>query len=232
MYTHTIHKMNTILPIHFIHPSNNTNDESEREAPDFLITFSDKKKNIIIDGVFAKITYSNSYFTMNGLYIHFHIYSKYFMTIPERGTSIGMEGFSKETTEEFRRKNIETHERKCLNDGAFAKHTSYITQTPADTPHTNYIQFDPTLYNNQSEITSICDIERHILHLYSATIRGVKTPTYCLQTQLCIGFIKIHTRGITLTSEPYRRPTVSQYIKISGVWETAQTYGITYKVFC
>jgi hypothetical protein len=33
------------------------------------IFFSDKKKNIIMDGVFSKILYSNEYFTMNGIYL-------------------------------------------------------------------------------------------------------------------------------------------------------------------
>ena len=35
----------------------------------YSIFFSDKKKNIIMDGVFSKILYSNQYFTMNGIYV-------------------------------------------------------------------------------------------------------------------------------------------------------------------
>jgi hypothetical protein len=43
---------------------------------DFNLTniyFLDKKTNIIMDGVFTKIVYSNSYMSMNGLYIYFPI---------------------------------------------------------------------------------------------------------------------------------------------------------------
>ena len=37
------------------------------------IYFTDKKKNIIVDGDFIKILYSNEFFEMNGLYILFHL---------------------------------------------------------------------------------------------------------------------------------------------------------------
>jgi hypothetical protein len=37
------------------------------------IFFSDKKRNIIMDGNFSKIVYSNEWFTMNGLYVLFPI---------------------------------------------------------------------------------------------------------------------------------------------------------------
>ena len=37
------------------------------------IYFLDKKRNIIMDGNFTKIIYSNDWFTMNGLYILFPI---------------------------------------------------------------------------------------------------------------------------------------------------------------
>jgi hypothetical protein len=37
------------------------------------IYFLDKKNNMIMDGVFTKIVYSNRYMTMNGLYIDFPI---------------------------------------------------------------------------------------------------------------------------------------------------------------
>jgi len=42
-----------------------------------FIFFTEKKKNIIIDGIFTKILYSTPYFTMTGLYIQFQICSKF-----------------------------------------------------------------------------------------------------------------------------------------------------------
>ena len=40
------------------------------------VFFSDKKKNIIMDGTFTKIQYSESFFTMNGIFVYFPVMGK------------------------------------------------------------------------------------------------------------------------------------------------------------
>jgi hypothetical protein len=236
-----------------------------------FIFFTEKKKNIIIDGIFTKILYSTPYFTMTGLYIQFQICSK----------------FSSDDI---------SNDNECLS-------------------HKTYMQFNPSVDKNKTQIESICEIETHILNVYSKTqlihhpvttpyatqkrgvsealvtqsvgVRGLsgdslpskdnaceagvsgwrpetptglsgdglpskdnKTPVYGLKTQLYSGCIRAFSIDKSITNNnnednvtssqempfvrtpTYTTPTLfTKYIKISGVWETDQAYGITYKVF-
>ena len=88
----------------------------------------------------------------------------------------------------------------------------------------HYIQFDPYTLDNRHSTEMICRLEETILNMYSPT--APKKQMYSLKTQLLNGVIKIHADTPTDTL----RVVPPQYIlKISGVWETSYSYGITYK---
>ena len=70
------------------------------------------------------------------------------------------------------------------------------------------------IYNNRELIDSVQQIEEHILS--SADIQN-KSPVYSLREMLAIGRINIHDFSDTII------------LKISGVWETENSYGVTYK---
>jgi len=170
--------------------------------------FTEKKKNIIIDGVFSKIIYSNQYFTMNGLYIEFRICSKLTQENPL----------------------IQSASDQAMNkhnymDGGF----SVIERNPTNK---NYIQYNPTNEKNIRQIEGLCELEVYILHCY-ATRHFVsdipKTPIYSLKTQLYSGYIKVHQEE-SVNSTEKTSIKCTKYIKISGVWENNHSYGITYKV--
>jgi hypothetical protein len=229
-----------------------------------FIFFTEKKKNIIIDGIFTKILYSTPYFTMTGLYIQFQICSKFSsddisknnesVRTPERDTSVGVQGITGEDL-----------------------------SSKGNVSHKTYMQFNPSVDKNKTQIESICEIETHILNVYSKTQlihHTVRTPVYGLKTQLYSGCIRAfsidkpitnnnneeHATSLSFDNKPspdhpdgvlrrhpdttaersnprtpelpfVKTPTstsptfFTKYIKISGVWETDQTYGITYKVF-
>jgi hypothetical protein len=209
--------MNIILSLR------NTSNDSNQPLLDIAgsIFFTEKKKNIIIDGTFTKLLYSTEYFTMSGLYIYFRICSKFVTDVLPKDKVPGI-----------------------MHDGG-----------KDQSNHKTYIQFNPTTEYNHAQIESMCELERYILHVYSKTqrIHCEKTPIYGLQTQLYSGCIRTHSEPVKSvtrrsfviperdaflsplpdsTEEDTRSldPNWIRYIKISGVWETDQAYGITYKV--
>ncbi len=211
------------------------------------ILFSEKKKNIIVAGTFSKIIYSNQYFTMNGLYIHFELCST--GSIPDLGTKLGFDRFSGELSEYFHKENTQTP----LDVVPYDMGTPHI-----DTPHSKQtIHYDPSIEHNRLQIASVCALERHLLQMYAMAndFYTHKKPLFHLKTQIQSGIIKTHHESscIPETTLSVGRGTcsnrfggefaeelgrsniptyITKYIKISGIWETDQHYGITFKIMC
>lgn len=74
------------------------------------------------------------------------------------------------------------------------------------------VQFN--VYNNRNLIEYITQLEDNIL---SAVTLKDKTPVYNLRETMASGRINLHDASDNFI------------LKISGIWETEQTYGITYK---
>lgn len=122
------------------------------------------KNNIMNEGTFIKILYSNENITLNGIYLLIDIcdivcekyYNKY----------------------------------KCSFN----------------------------ILNNKDIIENLKLIEEEILKKYNTT----KIPSYKIYEQLNSGYIKIF-------SDVGTKQRSSFILKISGIWETQQNYGLTYK---
>jgi hypothetical protein len=236
---------------------------------DGSIFFTEKKKNIIIDGIFTKILYSTPHFTMTGVYIRFCICSKL------TANSVSSNEFTEKGFRGFGRVADVSGWRQEIQSG------TPIEDSAAKIIHKTYVTFNPTIEPNHSQIESICEFESRILSLYSNFVRSptaeqdrhisaavaqqsvglqgnsverssneftkkptndvtvtsestipiipMKTPVYCLRNQLYGGCIRAHTEN-GVQSQSVSTELYTKYIKISGVWETDQTYGITYKV--
>jgi len=138
------------------------------------IYFSDKKRNMIMDGNFSKIMYSNEWFTMNGLYILF---------------PIDMFG-------------IEKRNNKSM------------------------LKYNPYSNNNLSIIQEFSRLENRIIDYYKITYNSNLRNSNFLSRQLYSGIMKLYKE---LSSVENENPT--QYIlKISGIWESLNEIGITYKL--
>ena len=74
------------------------------------------------------------------------------------------------------------------------------------------------ILNNKNIIDNLKLIEEQILKKYETT----KTPSYKIYEQVKCGYIKIF-------SDIGTKQTSSFILKISGIWETQQNYGLTYK---
>jgi hypothetical protein len=140
--------------------------------------FLDTKKNMIMDGNFTKLLYSNEWFVMNGLYLLFPIEHNY------------------------SEKNI----------------------------NKTQIKFNIYSENNQNVIQEFAKMERKILEYYK--------QTRCINRKISNLFYKQMASGIMKTSREYpNQPHMNenenyQYvIKISGVWESRDEIGLTYKLF-
>lgn len=163
------------------------------------IHFLDTKRNIIMDGNFTKIIYSNQWFTVNSIYLHF----------PIEITSID----------------------KVMNK--------------------YYLRFSPYSAKNLQIVQDLAKIESRILE-YFKKFFGLNTRVSgLLSKQLNTGNMKIFKEYIepnelanrrnwsneprAILQRPLGEPVGADadklfVIKISGVWESYEEIGLTYKL--
>lgn len=143
--------------------------------------FLDTKRNIIMDGNFTKLVYSNECFVMNGLYVLF--------PIEYNGTE------------------------KIMNK----------TQ----------LKFNPYLPSNEALIQEFAKLERRILEYYKQIKQSNKKTSILLAKQLYVGFMKTNKENTNMFEqrEDTDKKNVHYVIKISGIWETRDEIGLTYKLF-
>jgi hypothetical protein len=141
--------------------------------------FLETKKNIIMDGNFTKLIFSNEFFVMNGIYLLF--------PIDHNGCE------------------------KIMNK----------TQ----------IRFNPFQQYNQTLINDFSKLEKSILEYYKQCRMCNCKIVPLLQKQMLIGFMKTNKeyKNQFLINENNKN---TQYVlKISGIWETQDEIGLTYKLF-
>ena len=168
---------------------------------------AEKKKNIVIDGHFSKLIYSDESCIMNGIFIHV--------------------GFLENKYED-------------IEDIGIASNIFRISKYPLLVFQKEIFYLDNTLAINKKQIEKIIQLEENILNYYGFFLQHNhndvrKTANYGLRTQLMSGMIKIHTiEGnsdvVNEIMQFDKNDSIHHFVlKISGIWETNQTYGITYK---
>jgi hypothetical protein len=146
--------------------------------------YLDTKKNVIIDGNFTKMIYSNEYFSMNGSYFDFPIEIN------------RLEKYGNKTT----------------------------------------IQFHPHSKTNSPIILSFSKLEAAIIDYYRQNYQSNSRVVHTLSKQLNSGSVKIYKEynySNTDSNEPevIDVSNIKCILKISGVWETVNEIGITFKLF-
>ena len=139
------------------------------------VFFLDKKKNIIIDGDFTKIIYSNHYFTMSCMYFQFSLEP--------------------------------------------SKIDNILNKT--------MVYFQPYGRKNATHIQDISKIEYRIIECYKKANNLHKQLSNILSKQLYTGVIKLF--DCSNISNEYSE--ISIIVKISGIWETENDIGISYKLY-
>jgi len=148
------------------------------------VNFLDTKRNMIMDGNFTKLIYSNEWFSMNGIYFLFPIDVL----------------------------NIQ----KIMN--------KFI------------MKFHPYNPSNLSIIQDFAKIEYRIVEYYKQMNNCVKKTSNLLAKQLYSGNIKVYKdyngdNYSTQITQHIEHSDDSQYVmKISGIWETRDEVGLTFKL--
>lgn len=168
---------------------------------DLCIKFLDTKRNNIMDGKFTKLLYSDEYASFNGLYV------------------------------------------LCP-----------LTRIISNSSYKNNFAFHPNMPNNSQTIQQLVQLEKQLITFYKQYNACNKKHVFSLQNQLHSGIIKIYQDIVKSNSSEKQginygkihtdstkignfcndvftlNETQSFYvIKISGIWETSDTIGITYK---
>jgi len=202
---------------------------------DNSIRFLDKRNNTIMEGDFTKLVYSDHCITLNGLYVHFpvHIASSpnLFTPVPLLTHSLAVQSRDKERDKETERDK----ERKVLPPppGLLYPVDLSINSYKKSYTHPNklVVSFHPSHPKNASIMQDILLFEKSLIDYYKQYMGCSKTPTYSLKNQLLAGYMKFYRDTLTNTVSTVSSPeNVNYVIKISGVWETRDTVGLTYKL--
>lgn len=192
-------------------PLNNVNTQN--------IYFSEKKKNVVVDGDFIKIIYSTSGFEMNGLYI-----------------LLGIESMKDQLCSNWMQLPIKGFTESIVKSDAKIMYENRNSQLTSK----RIITFDPYSETNLKLINKLCEIEHDIIERYILNKCKSKYPSYILKTNLLCGTIKYHSEYKEIKPKTIypiyktgiwgdRHITERLILKISGIWETSTNVGITMK---
>ena len=93
------------------------------------------------------------------------------------------------------------------------------------------IRFNPFLQHNQTMINEFSKLEKNILEYYKHSRMCNCKITPLLYKQLMIGFMKTNKEYNNQFLINQNENNVQYVLKISGVWETHDEIGLTYKLF-
>jgi len=186
-----------------------------------------------MDGDFVKIVYSDEYMAINTIFFVTTLKLKH-------RTTPNDEPFGKHRTtpndEPFGK------HRTTPNDEPFGKHRTdqsmYLSEGPCCEKYT--IWFSPYESNNQQSIPSLLEYEAVLLDEYRKQTGCTKEPLYFLKNQLLSGNLRVYRfypfssigkHGVSLPERSLatQDPILHILVKISGIWESNDSFGITYK---
>ena len=140
--------------------------------------FLNPKQNIIMDGTFSKIIYSNEYLSLNSIYLH----------MPLEIQSID----------------------RTMN--------KYVAKISNDSLKNTFL------------IQELIKIENRIIEYYKQTHpnKNGKSPSTSLSKQLSFNAIRLY-KDYPVNMQD-KKKSLQFILKISGIWESQQEIGITYKI--
>ena len=144
------------------------------------VSFLDSKKNIIVNGKFTRLMYSNSFLTISGLYINFPINLQYI--------NAGIND---------------------TNIFTISRTNNYIEDQNNDLQsYKNIVFFNVNNPNNINIIKQICELEYKLLNYYkleflSSGLDNHKSFSLILNKQLSIGKLKLYKELNTIPSNNF-----------------------------
>jgi hypothetical protein len=183
----------------------------------YHVCFLETRKNMVIEGSFTKIIYSDSVVSLNGLYIHCPLEPTQVPMFPLAGSTGPTHSFSGIT--QVRPTTMATYQENGM---------TIVTRKIA------YV-FSLMNATNIHFVKELNRIEHELIEYYKEYFKINKTNTYSLRNQLKTGNIRVIQKVPVTNAEqvtkaaPAPTPNKPLIIKISGVWETDISIGITYK---
>jgi len=152
----------------------------------YNVKFLEKKRNLIMDGDFVKLVYSDDSMSINSIF--------FMCTL------------------------------KCKYDDAFLAYEKFVKREGESSPVFDKctIWFSPYDPINQPSIKKLIGYEQAMIEEYKDQTNCLKTPTSLLKNQLLSGNVRLYRlHGLI--------PITTMMVKISGIWESNEQFGITYK---
>lgn len=205
------------------------------------VFFLDMKKNMVIDGYFTKIIYTDSIISLNGLYFHFPV---------EISHNLLDNNVLLKDTPDFVWSSID--ESSGIEFQNIIDNTDFIEdELPLFTKKT-ILNISTSSLINSNVIKELCRIEHEIIEHYKEYFKINKINTYSLKNQLKSGSIKVIYKSPSycedsiglkminnsddfilqgdISNNLVNENELNLILKISGIWETEFNVGITFKI--
>jgi hypothetical protein len=199
------------------------------------IFLSDTKKNIIMDGKFTKIIYSDELITTHGIFLKIPFQS---VGKPESSSitilskSSGQKSIMHQQSVPTTRPQVDEKSEEFTDaDNSYNKNKD-STNDPSTTKYRQIYKLQSHDILNSKNITDIIRIEIQILEFYKQLFQCKKKIVFMLKEQLQDGNIKLYKEHFyNYINFSYKQnPIIPNVIlKISGIWETEDNIGLTYK---
>jgi hypothetical protein len=190
----------------------------------------ENKKNIIMDGKFTKIIYSDNFFVSHGIFLLIDLFLDGIMenNIKPSKNSNGIfefiDGPIPPMICEKQYTRILTRERdKDIRD--FDNNSKNYSNCGG---YKFFVKLQPKMTFNEKTVNRLINIEHYILEFYKNIYQCTKRPMTILKNQLSNGLIKIHQKNEKTCCMNF---SVQKrfVLKISGIWEDSEYIGLTYR---
>ena len=228
--------------------------QHERHMFEHYIKLLDTKCNNMMKGEFTKVMYSDDFVTLNGIYLFcplfllptFQEYSIRRLTtetatysfnpnkppiiLSSKNHNLISEKYNGAKSGNY----ILSENSQVVTSAIELKVDSISLDNEVDMYRRterikNIISFQPNYPSNIPVIHQFSLFEKHLLDYYKQYTFCTKKPVYLLQTQLLSGSSKFYRDLNENTLNRHSPNEVHYIIKISGIWESDTTIGITYK---
>jgi len=197
----------------------------------------DNKKNIIMDGKFTKIIYSDHFFISHGI----------FLLVDLLLDGIQDNNLRNEFVQPTREPPGFVSNSEVRNTKEILSKPKIMNSSDGSTKHRNakefvtkdknfayngglkfFVKLQPKIQINEKTVNRLIGIEYSILEFYKNIYNCTKRSMTILKNQLLNGLIKIHHKNDKIRGTNF---SVSKrfVLKISGIWEDSENIGLTYR---
>lgn len=210
----------------------------------------ENKKNIIMDGKFTKIIYSDNFFVCHGIFLLVDLFLDGIIDNnikPLKNSNIPFEFVDGQISPIFCNNSLKKHPitnlQQYKHENCEKQYTRILTRDRDKDfrdfdnnckGHFNnggskfFVKLQPKIEFNEKTVNRLINIEHSILEFYKNIYHCTKRSMPILKNQLLNGLIKIHQKNEIIYSMNFSLPK-RFVLKISGIWEDSDSIGLTYR---